>query len=146
MALESANLYYNYYNSESLQSCWRDKDGNDIGFVVVGKVTWETCAYVARYIMKKQKGQGADVYERFNIEPEFCLMSRKPGIAHQYYEDHPEMWDYDKINISIQMEAGLSGHPSILKGCLTLIARIYLVLERRKRMKWQRVLRKLKRN
>ena len=24
----------------------------------------------------------------------------KPGIAHQYYEDHPEMWDYDKINIS----------------------------------------------
>jgi hypothetical protein len=93
-------LYYNYYNSESLQSCWRDKDGNDIGFVVVGKVTWETCAYVARYIMKKQKGQGADIYEKFNIEPEFCLMSRKPGIAHQYYEDHPEMWDYDKINIS----------------------------------------------
>ena len=100
MALESANLYYNYYNSESLQSCWRDKDGNDIGFVVVGKVTWETCAYVARYIMKKQKGQGADIYEKFNIEPEFCLMSRKPGIAHQYYEDHPEMWDYDKINMS----------------------------------------------
>jgi hypothetical protein len=68
MALESANLYYNYYNSESLQSCWRDKDGNDIGFVVVGKVTWETCAYVARYIMKKQKGQGADIYEKFNID------------------------------------------------------------------------------
>lgn len=86
-------------NSESLQSCWRDKDG-DIGYAVVADVTWESCAYVSRYIMKKQKGESADVYEDFALEPEFSLMSRKPGLAHDYFLDHPEIYDFDQINIS----------------------------------------------
>lgn len=92
---------YNYYTSESLQRCWSDSDGNPIGYVVVGNVTWETCAYTARYITKKLKGQDAIFYDLHNITPEFTLMSRKPGIARFYYDDHGgDIYEYDKINIS----------------------------------------------
>lgn len=92
--------YYRYYNSPSLSECWQDKDGNPIGYVVVGEVTWESCAYTARYVMKKLKGKEAEFYEAHNIVPEFTLMSRRPGIGRLYYEEHPDMFDFTQINIS----------------------------------------------
>ena len=91
---------YTYYNSPKLQSCWLDSDGKPIGFVVVGEVTWESCAYTARYVTKKLKGKEADFYEKHCISPEFSLMSRRPGIARDYYESHPGIFDSDYINIS----------------------------------------------
>lgn len=90
---------FSYYNSPSLQACWSDHNGDPIGYAVVAGVTWESCAYTARYILKKQKGDEAHFYTDFNIQPEFTLMSRKPGIARQYYDDHPDIYDYDFINI-----------------------------------------------
>lgn len=92
--VKEADQYYTYYNSESLQDCW------PFGYVVVGEVTWESCAYTARYVMKKLKGKEAVFYEKHNIQPEFTLMSRKPGIARQYYDDHPGLYDFDFINVS----------------------------------------------
>lgn len=86
--------YYTYYNSPSLQECW------PYGYVVVGEVTWESCAYTARYVMKKMKGKEAEFYDKHNIQPEFTLMSRRPGIARQYYDENPNLYDFDKINIS----------------------------------------------
>lgn len=71
-----------------------------IGHVIVCNVTWETCAYTARYVMKKLKGPEAEFYEDHNIEPPFTLMSRKPGIARQYYDDHPDLYKHAYINIS----------------------------------------------
>nr|WBW04067.1 replication protein [Microviridae sp.] len=88
--------YYTYYNSASLQSTWPN------GFAVVAPVTWETCAYTARYVMKKLTGPEAEFYENFNIVPEFSLMSRRPGIARQYYEDHPDLYEHEFINISTE--------------------------------------------
>lgn len=94
------NFQGNYlYNSAKLSSVWQK------GFVVIGEVTWESCAYVARYIMKKQKGQGASVYEQFNIEPEFVVMSRKPGIAYQYFLDNKENIFHNQI-INLSTEKG----------------------------------------
>ena len=84
------------YTSEFLSDCWQHQ-----GYVVVGEVTWESCAYVARYIMKKLKGQFAEFYETTNITPEFTLMSRRPGIARQYYDDHPDLYEYDNLFISM---------------------------------------------
>lgn len=92
--VKEADQYYTYYNSPSLQECW------PYGYVVVGEVTWESCAYTARYVMKKLKGKEAVFYESHNIQPEFTLMSRKPGIARQYYDDHPGLYDFDFINVS----------------------------------------------
>lgn len=87
---------FQYFNSASLQEVWPN------GFAVVAPVTWETCAYTARYVMKKLTGSEAEFYENFNIVPEFSLMSRKPGIARQYYEDHPDLYEHEFINISTE--------------------------------------------
>lgn len=92
--VKEGSEYYTYYNSPSLQECWPN------GFVVVGEVTWESCAYTARYVMKKLKGKEAKFYAEHNIEPEFTLMSRRPGIAREYYDTHPDIYDFDYINIS----------------------------------------------
>nr|CAI9751296.1 replication initiation protein [Microvirus sp.] len=87
---------FKYFNSSSLSDVW------PYGFAVAASVTWETCAYTARYVMKKLSGPEASFYEYFNIEPEFSLMSRKPGIARQYYEDHPDLYEHEFINISTE--------------------------------------------
>ena len=91
--VKEAGQYYTYYNSAELSGCW------DKGFVVVGQVTYESCAYVARYVMKKLKGKEAKFYQEHNIEPEFVNMSRRPGIARDYYELHPGVFDFDYINL-----------------------------------------------
>ncbi|UPW41027.1 replication initiator protein [Sigmofec virus UA08Rod_5712] len=98
---------YMYYNSKSLQDCWSINIGSNrvplydpIGFVVLAPVTWETCAYTARYVMKKLKGPSAQFYSDFSLEPPFTLMSRDPGIAAQWYMDHPDFSGYDFIHVS----------------------------------------------
>lgn len=84
----------NLYNSAFISKIW------DKGFCVIGEVTWQSCAYVARYIMKKHLGNDNDFYERYNIEPEFTLMSRRPGIARQYYDEHKdELFYQDFVSI-----------------------------------------------
>lgn len=94
------------YNSPSLQSLWPQ------GFAVVGALTYESAAYVARYVMKKVTGKkAAEHYERCNpstgevysLRPEYTTMSRNPGIGknwlNKYIDDvYPE--DYVVINQS----------------------------------------------
>lgn len=104
-------LGFSYYNSKSLQKCWSDPEtGLPIGFAVVAEVTWETCAYTARYVMKKLTGKEAEFYTNFNIQPEFTLMSRKPGIARQYFDDHPGIYEHDFINVKTE-KGGLKFRP-----------------------------------
>lgn len=100
---------FTYYNSRTLDKLWsvnlgspRAPNYDPFGYAVVAPVTWESCAYTARYVMKKLKGEEAQYYEDFALEPPFTLMSRKPGIAHQWYVDHPDYRDYDYINISTE--------------------------------------------
>lgn len=82
-----------------------------IGFVEVMEVSWAACAYVARYIMKKQKGpDGTKFYQDHGLEPPFTLMSRKPGIARQWYEDHPGIDEYEYINVKTE-KGGLKFTP-----------------------------------
>lgn len=97
---------YQYYNSDTVQRAWSVRDENGVleplGFAVVGQVTWEACAYTARYIMKKHKGESVSFYDDHNLVPEFTLMSRKPGIGRHYYDDNPNLYDYDYINIKTE--------------------------------------------
>lgn len=74
--------------SPSLSRLWSN------GFVVGGSVSFESAAYVARYVMKKQYGlsrgnhyRGPDT-ERTGLlrEPEFVLMSRRPGLASAWFD------------------------------------------------------------
>lgn len=79
----------NLYNSEILSKLW------PFGYAVIGDVTFESAAYVARYIMKKINGKNAQQhYERVNLEtgeiyqlkPEYTTMSRRPGIAGEWFQ------------------------------------------------------------
>lgn len=70
------------YTSEFLSSKWQH------GYVIIGSVTFESCAYVSRYITKKWKGNDNDIYSRYNIAPLFSLCSRRPGLGKSYFEDN----------------------------------------------------------
>lgn len=64
-----------YYTHPLLSKLWGK------GFVVIGEVNWDTCAYTARYVMKKQKGHSRRWYFEQGKFPEYTRMSRRPGIA-----------------------------------------------------------------
>lgn len=61
------------------------------GQIAIGSLTWQSAAYVARYIIKKQKGPSSEAwYHSKGQIPEFTRMSRRPGIARDWYETHKE--------------------------------------------------------
>ncbi len=103
-----------YYKSESLQQVWSSRDAPNyqgsvtplaytpLGEVIIGEVTFKSCAYTARYMLKKLKAGDQNIYAKFGLEPPFSLMSRKPGIGAQYYKDHPEAYDFRFINLKTE--------------------------------------------
>lgn len=95
------------YRSELLEKVWTK------GHSIIGEVTFESAAYVARYVMKKRKGDDAEEYyklldketgEIHQIEPEFCLMSRgrKPdgGIGKRWLDKFKTDTDKDFITLN----------------------------------------------
>lgn len=84
---KKSNLGFNYYLSPFLDSVWSIGSGKQhanrepIGHVLVAPATWETCAYTARYVTKKADHDFTEYYNEHNIQPEFCIMSRRPAIA-----------------------------------------------------------------
>lgn len=91
----------NYYTSPRLVStCWSDEQHNPLGFIAIGNVDFDSCSYVARYTIKKQGAMDSSVYDELGIDPEFCLMSRKPGIGKEYFENNYEaIYKTDEIII-----------------------------------------------
>lgn len=71
------------YTSPTISELWGK------GIICIAPVSWETCAYTARYCAKKI-GKNKDFYEAFNLLPEFSLMSRRPGIGACYYNEHKD--------------------------------------------------------
>lgn len=83
------------YTSASLEKLWPH------GFSTIGDVTFESAAYVARYIMKKINGDMAkshyayDLYDEQTgeliieetLKPEYTTMSRRPGIGGQWFKN-----------------------------------------------------------
>lgn len=80
-----------YYTSKSLEKLWPN------GFHTISNVTYQTAAYVARYVMKKQNGdsdQAVAFYTRphpingkiFQVRREFCVQSRRPGIGSTWFD------------------------------------------------------------
>lgn len=69
----------NLYTSEILQELW------PFGFCTVGNVTFESAAYVARYVMKKVSGELSELWYE-GRKPEYITMSRRPGIASDWFK------------------------------------------------------------
>lgn len=92
------------YNSPQLTKLWGH------GLTSVGDVTFESAAYVARYILKKVTGEQADEHyksvdsetgELSVIEPEYTSMSnRGGGIGRAWYEKYKH--DLDKGFITMR--------------------------------------------
>lgn len=82
-----------YYSSQILNKIW------SYGLCVVADVTFDSCAYVSRYITKKLTGELAkEAYE--GIQPEFVNMSRKPGIGRNWLEKYcSDVYPYDEVII-----------------------------------------------
>lgn len=94
--LKKSHTNNQLFESEFVSNSWHDK-----GYVQIGECNFQSCAYVARYIMKKRKGADSLEYEYFNIVPEFIRMSRNPGLAYQYYQDYKEqIYKNDEIILS----------------------------------------------
>jgi len=76
------------YTSEIAEELWSN------GLCVVGDVTLDSCAYVARYIVDKVTGDRADGHYTVVTSdgvvvsrvPEFTCQSRRPGIASEWYK------------------------------------------------------------
>lgn len=84
-----------YWVSEALQSeIWQN------GFCMFSDVSWQTCAYVARYVRKKL-GYG-ELYDSRLKEPVFSVMSRSPGIGMYYPIEHPDVMEKSKVYLSDQ--------------------------------------------
>ena len=75
--------------SDSLSRLWK------FGHTSVGNVTFESAAYVARYVVKKINGRMAiphyetfdeDTGEVFDRKKEYVTMSRRPGIAYSWFQ------------------------------------------------------------
>lgn len=65
------------YTSELLQKLWNK------GHSSVGTVTRESAGYVARYQLKKVNGKNWKEHYG-NKRPEYCTMSRRPGIGKEW--------------------------------------------------------------
>lgn len=72
-------LGQDYFISGKFQDIWEN------GFCLLSEVSYKTCAYVARYTMKK-----------FGDDESFALMSRRPGIGKFYLDSHPEVFDLSR--------------------------------------------------
>lgn len=93
------------FRSEMLERVW------PFGHSMVCDVSWNTCAYVARYVTKKKKGFEKDFYTYFNIVPEFSLMSRRPGIGREYYDLHKDEI-YQRCELYFKtMKGGIKSKP-----------------------------------
>ena len=87
--LRRTNSGSDLYRSTQLESLW------PYGYSSVGDVTFESAAYVARYVMKKQN-QDIDVHAPVDLEtgevierlPEYNRMSLKPGIGANFVDKY----------------------------------------------------------
>lgn len=90
----------NLYTSKSMDEIWGK------GFVVVGDLNFESCAYIARYVVDKMTGDLADMWYSWvdqdgvwhDVSPEFAVMSRRPGIGRYYFDEYSaEVFAHDSV-------------------------------------------------
>lgn len=79
--LHSENRGNKIYKSQALDEIWGH------GYAWIGSVTFESAAYVARYVMKKITGEKAAEHYG-GKKPEYITMSRRPGIGAGWWDKY----------------------------------------------------------
>lgn len=82
------------YTSEELTRIWGK------GYTIIGNVTYQSAAYVARYVLKKAYGLTKEIYIKHHREPEFTLASRRGGLGTGAFENKA-IWAQIKRNQGI---------------------------------------------
>lgn len=83
------------YTSDIIHNLWKK------GVCSVSKFAWLNAAYTAGYVEKKLDGRANAEYSAVGLTPEGCRMSRRPGIAHEYYLDnYKDIWLNNGLNVS----------------------------------------------
>ena len=78
---EKFGLPAGYFCSKLLNRLW------SFGNVMIGQLTFESAAYVSRYVTKKLSGNlYIEKYQKFGIEKESSRMSRNPGIGAFFFD------------------------------------------------------------
>lgn len=96
LVMFSDEFGHKLYISESLQKLWK------FGFVSIGNLTFDSAMYVAGYVTKKITGDKAESHY-LGREPEFSLMSRKPGIGKDWIEQfYGDVYNHDKLVLDDQ--------------------------------------------
>lgn len=95
---------FRYYTSDSLNEIWGK------GFAVIGDLTFESAAYVARYVTKKITGKIASEHYQGRL-PEFGIPSRNGGIGRGWFDlYHEDVYSYDQAILTRK-----DGKPHILR-------------------------------
>lgn len=93
---------YPIYRSSRLEKIWTHGNSE------IGALTYDSAAYIARYVMKKINGKKADEHYRretpegdaFWLHPEFSLMSRRPGIGQGWLNEYiNDVYPHDHVII-----------------------------------------------
>jgi len=89
------------YRSADLETVW------PFGYSSIGDVNFESAAYVARYIMKKQTGKDSEKHYQYTslstgeivqMEKEYNKMSLKPGIGAEWYKKYrSDVYPHDYV-------------------------------------------------
>lgn len=105
----SRNINNNFYwQNDIIEECWTEEvgrgaagAGRSLGFSNISIANWNTIAYTARYITKKQYGKASDDwYGRLGRDKEFFVTSRNPAIGKEYFNlHHIEIMETDKVLI-----------------------------------------------
>lgn len=90
------------YTSALLEEVW------GMGHCPIGDLTFESAAYIARYVMKKAYGAGQEFIDRYVDqstglvrEPEFVRMSLKPGIGRGFLDKYmSDVYPSDEVIIN----------------------------------------------
>lgn len=89
---EVSKLGHPYFISKLVDRIWGK------GIHKIGRVTYQSAGYVARYTLKKASKLD---YEKLNIEPEKLYMSK--GIGKKYFEDNfAKIYKYDVVNLNTE--------------------------------------------
>jgi len=81
LQLHKSTPYGSIYTSSLLSKNWK------LGFSTIAEVSFETCAYVARYCTKKINGSMAKSHYGERL-PEFSTMSRREAIGKKWLEKY----------------------------------------------------------
>jgi len=98
---------HSLYVSETLTNLW------GMGHATIGELTFDSAAYVARYIVKKFKNSDeekklahysridTDTGEIFFLKPEYTTMSRRPGIASHFVRKYSnDIYSKDSVIVN----------------------------------------------